>query len=102
MPRYDLTEQAQRDLEAITDYTLERWGQRQAENYLDGFEVVAQNLAEHPHLGVKRSTFFEGLISFPYARHILYYVEQPHGITIIRVLHQRMDPERHLATEGRG
>lgn len=38
MPRYDVTEQAERDLEAITDYTREHWGRLQAEDYLDGLE----------------------------------------------------------------
>lgn len=49
---------------------------------------------------MRRDALFAGLLSFPYLSHILYYVEQPHGITIIRVLHKRMDPERHLPPES--
>lgn len=96
MPRYEFTDQAERDLEAIMDYTLERWGQAQAEDYLDGLEKLAQYLAESPGIGMDRNTMIEGLISFPYTSHILYYIKQPHGITIIRVLHKRMDPKRHI------
>jgi toxin ParE1/3/4 len=36
------------------------------------------------------------LLSFPYESHILYYMKQSHGITIVRVLHQRMDPMKYL------
>lgn len=99
MPRYEFAEQAERDLEAITDYTLERWGSAQAVKYLDGLEERARTLAVNPGLGVRRDSLIEGLISFPYGSHILYYLKQPHGITIIRILHQRMDPKRHISTQ---
>lgn len=102
MPRYDFAEQAERDLEAIIDYTLEHWGQRQATDYLNQLETLAETLAERPDIGVKRDALFDGLISFPYRSHILYYVKQRHGITIVRVLHKRMDPERHLSAESPG
>ncbi|TRW95252.1 type II toxin-antitoxin system RelE/ParE family toxin [Candidatus Methylobacter oryzae] len=36
MPRYEFTAQAERDLEAIVDYTVEQWSSRQAEDYLNG------------------------------------------------------------------
>ncbi len=98
MPRYEFTDQAECDLDSITDYTLERWGKGQAIKYIDELESLAQTLVENPDLGVNRNDLFVGLISFPYVSHILYYVKQPHGITIIRVLHQRMDPKRHLTT----
>lgn len=98
MPRYEFTEQAELDLGTNTDYTLEHWGQVQVEKYLDGLEALAQYLADGPDLGVNRDGLFAGLISFPYASHILYYVKQPHGITVIRVLHKRMDQKRHITT----
>ncbi len=98
MPRYEFTDQAESDLDSITDYTLEQWGKDQAIQYIDGLESLAQTLVENPDIGVHRKHLFEGLMSFPYVSHILYYVKQPHGITIIRVLHQRMDPKRHVTT----
>ena len=98
MPRYEFTDQAEHDLDTIIDYTVERWGKVQAQKYLDGLEELAQNLAENPDLGVNRDRLFEGLISFPYVSHILYYVKQPHGIAIIRVLHRRMDTKRHITS----
>jgi toxin ParE1/3/4 len=98
MPHYKFTEQAERDLEAITDYTLGNWSHRQADIYLDGLEALAQKLADTPGLGTHRDTLIPGLLSFPYVSHILYYLKESHGITVIRVLHQRMAPERHLSS----
>ena len=52
MPHYKFTEQAERDLDAIVEYTLENWGQTQAVKYVDGLEALLVNLALTPSLGV--------------------------------------------------
>ena len=83
MPQYKYTEQAENELESITDYTLKNWGVRQADIYLDGLEDLAQNLADSPALGTSRDALIQGMISFPYVSHILYYLKQPHGITVV-------------------
>ncbi len=71
--RYQFTAKAERDLESIIDYTAQEWGASQANTYLDGLESRAQLLAENPDPGTARVTVFEGLLSFPYESHILYY-----------------------------
>jgi len=93
---YKFAEKAERDLKDIIDYTLQQWGALQAHTYLDGLETRGQLLADNPDLGTKREAISEGLLSFPYESHILYYMRQPYGITIVRVLHQTMDPMKHL------
>ncbi|PVV06219.1 MAG: hypothetical protein B6D77_16380 [gamma proteobacterium symbiont of Ctena orbiculata] len=95
-PRYKFTDKAERDLEDIIDYTVQEWGVSQANTYLDGLESRAQLLAENPDLGMARETLIERLLSFPYESHILYYKKQARGIMILRVLHQHMDPVKHL------
>ena len=94
--RYQFTDKAERDLEGIIDYTIREWGISQANTYLDGLETRAKLLAENPDLGTTRETLSEGLLSFPYESHILYYKKQARGIVIVRVLHQHMDPVKHL------
>lgn len=94
-PRYQFTDKAEHDLEGI-NYTAQEWGAAQANIYLDGQESQAQLLAENPDLGMTRETLFEGLLSFPYESHVLYYKKQALGIVIIRVLHHHMDPTKHL------
>lgn len=96
MPVYKFTSKAEQDLESIVDYTLARWGHVQAGEYISELETRAQILADNADLGVMRDSIREGLLSFPFHSHIIYYVKQSHGITIIRVLHQRMDPVKHM------
>lgn len=93
---YQFTDKAERDLVGIIDYTIQEWGVSQANTYLDGLEMRAQLLAENPDLGTTRETLSQGLFSFPYESHILYYKKQARGIVIVRVLHQHMDPVKHL------
>lgn len=95
-PRYHFTEKAERDLEDIIDYTVQQWGVSQIDTYLNGLETRAQLLADNPDLGTIRDMLSEGLLSFPYESHILYYMKQLCGITIVRILHQNMDPLKHL------
>ena len=94
--RYHFTDNAERDLEGIIDYTVQQWGVSQANTYHDGLDSRAQLLGENPDLGMARETLFEGLLSFPYESHILYYKKHARGIVILRVLHQHMDPLKHL------
>lgn len=96
MPEYRFTPEAREDLQSIIDYTLGSWGQGQAHKYIDGLEALAGKLAKKPHIGVNCDALIPGLISFPYASHVLYYVPQRRGITIIRVLHNAMDARKHL------
>ena len=95
-PRYQFTDKAERDLEGIIDYTVQEWGVSQANTYLDGLQTRAQLLAENPDLGMAREILSEGLLSFPYESHILYYKKHARGIAIVRILHQQMDPVKHL------
>jgi len=95
-PRYQFTDKAERDIEGIIDHTVQEWGVSRANTYLDGLESRAQLLAENPGLGTARETLSEGLLSFPYESHILYYKKHVHDIVIVRVLHQHMDPVKHI------
>ena len=95
-PHFQFTDKAERDLDGIINYTVQEWGASQANTYLDGLESRALLLAENPDLGITRETISKGLLSFPYESHILYYKKHARGIVIVRVLHQHMDPVKHL------
>ena len=96
MADYQFTEKAKHDLESIIDFTVQQWGVHQAHGYIDGLEDQCQLLADNPKLGVQREEIHDSLLSFPYQSHVLYYINDPHGITIVRVLHHSMDPYKHL------
>ncbi len=96
MATFYFTEQAEKDLEAIIDFTVQRWGAAQSHNYIDDLEVLAQILADNPLLGAEREELSQGLRSFPYQSHLLFYVLQKDGITIVRVLHTSVDVVRYF------
>ena len=96
MPRFELARAALADLDAITDYTIERWGKMQAATYLDALEAQLADLARRPLIGRKRDDLAPGLFSFPFESHVVFYARTPFGITVARILHQRQDAPRHL------
>jgi toxin ParE1/3/4 len=89
MPRYKFTEQAERDLDAIVEYTLENWGQSQ--------EALLGSLALTPALGLNQGAVFKELLNFPYVGHVVCYVKSLNSITVIRILHKRMDTKKHIS-----
>lgn len=90
------TEQAEKDLETIIDFTVQRWGATQSHNYIDDLEALAQILADNPLLGTECQELSQGLRSFPYQSHLLFYVLQKDGITIVRVLHKSVDVVKYF------
>jgi toxin ParE1/3/4 len=84
---------AEDDLDAIADYSLERWGQAQAERYVNELQALCEHLDElpvlnRPHRGpYLRRTYQSHVVFF---RH-----EDDGGILIVRILHGAMLPELH-------
>lgn len=96
MANFYFTEQAEKDLEVIIDFAAQRWGVAQSHNYIDDLEALAQILANNPLLGTERDELSQGLRSFPYQSHLLFYVLRKGGITIVRVLHTSVDVVRYF------
>lgn len=95
-PRYDLTPAAKADLREIWLYTEEQWGEQQADRYLQGLEQCCERLVDHPTLGTAREDLRAGYRSILEGRHLIVYRHHLGRIEIVRMLHQRMDPERHI------
>jgi len=94
--RYRLTPAAQGDLSSIWDFTQERWGVRQAETYVDEIRAAIERIADEPHRGRACDEIREGYRRYSIGSHLLFFVERADGVDVIRILHQRMDPTRHL------
>ena len=90
-----LRARARADLRQIAAYTSSQHGEEQATAYLRAIDAVLQWLAEHPGLGaaVPRRP---GLHSYPAGRHRVYFRVDGGTLSVVRVLHQTMDVERHL------
>ena len=96
MPRFQLSRAAQSDLDAIADYTLQRWGKEQARTYIDALHGRLTELAHQTLPGRKRNEVAEGLLSFPFESHVIFYTLADFGVTVVRLLHKRQDPFRHI------
>src|SRR5581483_4384981 len=110
--RYRLTEQAAQDLQSILLQSERMFGRAQRQKYEELLHLAAATIANDPAcLGSRsRDEFKPGARSFHLDRaarrrgaaaHILYYVagnleDGKPGVTILRILHDHMDPERHL------
>lgn len=96
MSGYRLTPAARRDLSSIWDFTEERWSVRQAEVYVTEVRAAIERIAADPVRGRRCDEIREGYRRYAIGSHLIFYVESVAGVDVIRILHQRMDPTRHL------
>lgn len=94
--RLILAPAAQADLKEIYQYGLRRWGQAQADSYLETLKGKFWILTEQPLIGTERPDLLAGVRSLPIEGHILFYRVRSASVEVIRVLHGRQDPVRHL------
>lgn len=97
MSRYLLSPAAQQDLREIWDYTCERWDADQAERYLRELQSAIERAAGNPRIGRACDEIRPGYYKLAAGSHTLFYrVIADELIDVVRVLHQRMDVDRHL------
>lgn len=87
---------AKTDLKDIYQYGLRQWGQTQSESYLESIKEQFWTLTELPLIGIDRSELLSGTRSLPIESHTLFYRVTTDTVEVIRVLHGRQDPQRHL------
>lgn len=95
MSHYRLTPAAQRDLSSIWHYTQERWDTQQAETYVLEIKGAIERIAVLPDRGRACDEIRAGYRRYAVS-HLIFFVETGSGVDVIRILHQRMDPTRHL------
>jgi toxin ParE1/3/4 len=95
-PRVTVRQAALDDLEAIGVYTLERWGERQFVEYLTRLHNAFRQLAANPGLGKSADDVRKGYWRHHEGSHMVYFKRKRGGVEIVRVLHERMSPRRHL------
>lgn len=89
------TPAAIRDLEEIWDYTAANWDEVQAERYIEALEAACRRLSGGTANGRSASTRIP-CMKYPCGSHFIYYQEDTISVTVVRVLHRRMDTERHI------
>jgi toxin ParE1/3/4 len=95
MPVFRFSRRAEADLLSVGDYTLRTWGKAQAVRYIGEIEVCCRMLAENTALGRPCDNIRPGLRRFEHGKHVIFYRQEPRGILVSRILHQRMLPDRH-------
>ncbi len=79
----------------IGSYTLWRWGEDQAIRYIDDLEACFQMLADNPASGRPCDHVRPGLRRMEQGKHVVFFLREPRGILVSRILHERMLPEKH-------
>ncbi|MEE8058696.1 MAG: type II toxin-antitoxin system RelE/ParE family toxin [Pseudomonadales bacterium] len=88
---YELSSEADKDLDSIFDYTEAEQGLEQAVHYVGQFETAFARLIKHPELGRERPEIRAELRSLMQVSHVIFYRLLPDRIRIVRLLHGSRD-----------
>lgn len=84
------------DLNSIYQYSLKEFGQAKAKTYIKSLDDAFHKLINDSSLGTDYSVISPELLAYLVTSHIIFFKRAENGITVIRVLHQSMDFNRHL------
>jgi len=96
MTEFRLTPAARRDLEGIWRYSAQQWGTTQAGRYLDTLNAAFESLAQAPRSGSACDHIRPGYRRQWVEQHGVYYRIVNDSVVVVRILHERMDTQRHL------
>ena len=96
MADYELSQKADEDLTTIFLFSYERFGEARADAYLLALDESFAKLAEQPLLGRRIDHIRKGYLRYEHGSHSIFYKQRKGGIFIVRVLHQRMDADKHI------
>jgi toxin ParE1/3/4 len=95
--QYLLSPAAQADLDQIWDYTYDHWGVDRADDYLRELQRAVNSRADNPGIGRACDEIRPGYRKLAAGSHTLFYrVPEDDVVDVVRILHQRMDVDRHL------
>lgn len=87
---------AEFDIEEIFDYTINEYGQNQADRYTAELYSRFQWLADNLKIGLNRDEVKEGYRSYFQGSHTIFFRETIEGIEIIGIPHQSEDIEQNF------
>jgi toxin ParE1/3/4 len=94
---YVLSPRAIEDLSDIWDYSTDRWGADQADRYVRQITATCRDLADNRRKGRDAGDIRAGYFRYAVGSHELFYrYDQEGQMEVVRILHKRMDVERHL------
>ncbi len=96
MSGYVVLPRARADLTEIWNYTADRWSPDQADRYIREIHRGIEAIARDPRKGKPCDRIRPGYRRYSVGAHMLFFRVVGDHIEVVRVLHQRMDFERHL------
>jgi len=92
-----LSPKAKADLSEIWDYTYSEWGVEQAEKYVRDLWTVMQEQTSDYTKSVDIGDVRKGYRKVRAGSHVIFFKVTRNGvIDVVRILHQKMDFDRHL------
>jgi toxin ParE1/3/4 len=93
---YRLTRKAGQDVINIYHFTDQKFGRKQADRYVENLKQRLSLLFEREELAQPIESCGSHTYRALYQSHTIYFKRETDGILILRILHQSMDPARHL------
>lgn len=83
-------------MDEIWEYSKPRWGIARADRYIEAIEAELAKAAAGEVLLRPRDECGAGLFSLRSGSHVVFVRREQHQLVAIAVLHQMMEPSRHL------
>ena len=98
MAKIRLSRKAIADIDGIWEYTVQTWSEDQAVVYYRQIYNAIQSLDNIPlFLEKKYEIVKPGVLGYRVGHHVIFYKRDKDGtISVDRILHERMDYQRHL------
>jgi toxin ParE1/3/4 len=90
------TPAAEVDLSDIWKYTVDTWGENQAEEYIQKLSLACSKLSDGLSQEIPVDYVRSGYRKVLVGRHAIFFKRNENEITIIRILHQSMDVDEVL------
>ena len=91
-----LSPKARQDFIDILRYTGETWGEGQLHIYRDKLNDALQAISRSPQSGHRRDDLPTSHLAYLVGSHVIIYRLGADSIGVVRILHQRMSPGRHV------
>lgn len=93
---FEISKLALKDLDYIWEYTVEQWSKEQADKYYNEIFSVIGEICEYSDTGKSIDEIKNGHRRTNVKSHMIIYKVKGTTIYIDRILHQKMDIEKHL------
>jgi toxin ParE1/3/4 len=98
----ELTRRALGDLRQIEIYSVQEWGRKAADKYLDDISAALDRLSDHPEILRLEPDFCPGLYFYRVKKHFLVCDYRGETVVVLTVIHTSMDlPSRLQELEPR-